>query len=73
MSRLRTAARRIGWGWGAVTLVCISVLALWLPDLNLPLGNSDDGRILARFGLQAHNFWELGPIGVRPPPHPSVP
>ena len=37
------------------------MLALWLPDLYLPLGNSDDGRILARFGLQARNFWELGP------------
>ena len=38
------------------------MLALWLPDLYLPLGNSDDGRILARFGLQARNFWELGPF-----------
>lgn len=46
-------------------LVCIGVLVLWLPDLNLPLGNSDDGRILARFGLQARNFWELGPTDSR--------
>jgi len=65
IGRLRTAAQRIGWGWGTVTLVCIGVLALWLPDLTLPLGNSDDGRILARFGLQARNFWELGPIESR--------
>ncbi len=62
LGRLRTAARRIGWGWGTVTLVCVGVLALWLPDLTLPLGNSDDGRILGLFGLQARNFWELGPI-----------
>ena len=48
-------------GWTAVGLICLTVLALWLPDLNLPLGNSDDGRILGRFGLQARNFWELGP------------
>ncbi len=64
-SALRRAARRIGWGWGTVTLVCIGVLAVWLPDLNLPLGNSDDGRILGRFGLQARNFWELGPVESR--------
>lgn len=44
-----------------MALICLAVLALWLPDLNLPLGNSDDGRILGRFGLQARNFWELGP------------
>ena len=65
LGRLRTAARRIGWGWGTVTLVCVGVLALWLPDLTLPLGNSDDGRILGLFGLQARNFWELGPIESR--------
>ena len=65
LGRLRTAAQRIGWGWGTVMLVCVGVLALWLPDLTLPLGNSDDGRILARFGLQARNFWELGPIESR--------
>ena len=62
LGRLRAAAQRIGWGWGTVTLICVGVLALWLPDLTLPLGNSDDGRILARFGLQARNFWELGPV-----------
>ena len=52
-------------GWTAVALICSAVLVLWLPDLNLPLGNSDDGRILGRFGLQARNFWELGPIQSR--------
>ena len=65
MSWFRAAAQRIGWGWGTVVLICVGVLALWLPDLNLPLGNSDDGRILARFGLQARNFWELGPMESR--------
>lgn len=40
--------------------VALVVLAVWLPDLGLPLGDSDDGRILARFGLQARNFWEQG-------------
>jgi len=41
-------------------LVALVVLVAWLPDLDLPLGDSDDGRILARFGLQARNFWEKG-------------
>ena len=42
-------------------LIALTVLAVWLTDLRLPLGDSDDGRILARFGLSARNFWELGP------------
>ncbi|MCY4425232.1 MAG: hypothetical protein OXC06_19390 [Acidimicrobiaceae bacterium] len=49
-------------GWTAVALVCVAVLVLWLPDLDLPLGNSDDGRLVGRAGLQARNFWELGPL-----------
>lgn len=53
MSRLRS-------GWTVAALLALVVLAVWLPDLNLPLGDSDDGRILARFGLQARNFWERG-------------
>ena len=52
-------------GWTVVALICLTVLLLWLPDLDLPLGNSDDGRILGRFGLQARNFWELGAIESR--------
>ena len=40
-------------------------MALWLPDLGLPLGNSDDGRILGLFGLQARNFWDLGAVDSR--------
>ncbi len=58
-----TAAKRIRpWvGWILATLVALVVLATWLPDLHMPLGDSDDGRILARFGLSARNFWELGP------------
>ena len=42
-----------------------ALLAAWLPDLDLPLGNSDDGRILGMFGLQARNFWELGVVDSR--------
>ena len=57
--------RRIGRlrsGWTGVAVLSLAVLAVWLPDLNLPLGNSDDGRILAFSGLKAHNFWDLGPL-----------
>ena len=42
--------------------ITLTVLGVWLTDLDLPLGDSDDGRILARFGLSARNFWELGPV-----------
>ena len=49
-------------GWTAVALVCLAVLAVWLPDLDLPLGNSDDGRLVGRSALHARNFWELGPL-----------
>ena len=56
---------RLASGWTVVALICLTVLALWIPDLDLPLGNSDDGRILGRFGLHARNFWELGPIESR--------
>ncbi len=45
-----------------VFLIALAVLAAWLSDLHLPLGDSDDGRILARFGMSARNFWDLGPI-----------
>lgn len=51
---------RLRSGWTAAALMAVAVLAMWLPDLNLPLGDSDDGRILARYGLQARNYWELG-------------
>lgn len=52
---------RLRSGWTACVLIALAVLVFWTPDLNLPLGDSDEGRILARFGLQARNFWELGP------------
>lgn len=52
---------RLRSGWTAAVAIAAAVLLLWLPDLNLPLGDSDDGRILARYGLQARNYWELGP------------
>ena len=53
-------ALRLWPGWTGAVLISLAVLAVWLPDLDLPLGDSDDGRILARFGLQARNFWEQG-------------
>ena len=61
----RGSLARLCSGWTVVVFVCIGVLALWAPDLNLPLGNSDDGRIFGRAGIQARNFWELGPIESR--------
>ena len=53
---------RLRSGWIAVALMSLAMLALWLPDLDLPLGNSDDGRIVAFSGLHARNFWEFGPV-----------
>ncbi|MCY3586243.1 MAG: glycosyltransferase family 39 protein [Acidimicrobiaceae bacterium] len=53
---------RLRSGWTVVVLICIGVLLLWAPDLSLPLGNSDDGRIFGRAGIQARNFWDLGPV-----------
>ena len=60
-TRPKGATGRLRSGWTAVALISLSVLALWMPDLDLPLGNSDDGRIVAFSGLKAHNFWDLGP------------
>ena len=56
---------RLFSGWTAVIAISLAVLALWAPDLDLPLGNSDDGRIFGRAGLQARNFWEMGPVESR--------
>ena len=64
-ARPRGATGRLWSGWTAVALISLAVLALWLPDLSLPLGNSDEGRILGRFGLQGRNFWDLGPVESR--------
>lgn len=65
MTTRQKLLRRLFSGWTAVIIICLAVLALWAPDLNLPLGNSDDGRIFGRAGLQARNFWELGPVESR--------
>jgi hypothetical protein len=69
VSALRAAlgflAARLSSGWTVVALIAAALLAVWLPDLGLPLGNSDDGRILGMFGLQARNFWELGTVDSR--------
>ncbi len=60
-------------GWIVASLIALTVLVAWLPDLGLPLGDSDDGRLLARFGMAARNFWELGPsesgFGARVDPY----
>ena len=68
----RAPLARLHSGWTVVLLICIGVLLLWAPDLDLPLGNSDDGRIFGRAGIQARNFWELGPadskLGARTDP-----
>ncbi|MDE0320191.1 MAG: hypothetical protein OXH86_06980 [Acidimicrobiaceae bacterium] len=56
---------RIRSGWTAAVLLTVATLAIWLPDINLPLGNSDDGRLVAFSGLHARNFWELGPVESR--------
>ena len=63
-SRLARLSRfaRLRSGWTVAVLIALAVLASWAPDLALPLGDSDEGRILARFGLQARNFWEMGPV-----------
>ena len=70
---LRPLLARAWSGWTAVVLVCLAVLVLWLPDLDLPLGNSDDGRLVGRAGLQARNIWDLGPLesdfGARTDPY----
>ena len=65
MRSLSPVLTRLRSGWTLVFLLCLCVLALWLPDLDLPLGNSDDGRIVGRFGLHGRNFWELGAIESR--------
>ncbi len=65
MLRCRERIARLCSGWTVVAVICFGVLAMWAPDLDLPLGNSDDGRIFGRAGLQAQNFWELGPLESR--------
>lgn len=52
-------------GWTAAALLTITTLAIWLPDINLPLGNSDDGRLVAFSGLHSRTFWDLGPLESR--------
>ena len=61
VDRRRGSARLIS-GWAAVALMSLAMVAVWLPDLDLPLGNSDDGRLVAFSGLHARNFWDLGPL-----------
>ncbi len=52
-------------GWAAVVLIAVTTLAIWVADINLPLGNSDDGRLVAFSGLHARNFWDLGLVESR--------
>ena len=58
----RQGLSRLRSGWVAVALMSLTMVAVWLPDLDLPLGNSDDGRLVAFSGLHARNFWDLGPL-----------
>ena len=59
---IRLLVTRLSSGWTVVALIAAALVAVWLPDLGLPFGNSDDGRILGLFGLQARNFWDLGAV-----------
>ena len=59
---IRFLATRLSSGWTVVALIAAALVAVWLRDLGLPFGNSDDGRILGLFGLQARNFWDLGVV-----------
>lgn len=64
-------------GWALVAAIVALVALTWAPALGLSLGDSHEGRILARQGLQAANFWELGPVdshlGADWSPYSSVP
>ena len=59
---IRLLATRLSSGWTVVALIAAALVAVWLPDLGLPFGNSDDGRILGLAGLHARNFWDLGAV-----------
>ena len=48
------------WLLGAMTG---ALVVSWLPQIGLPLGDSHEGRILARLGMQAANVWRLGLVG----------
>ena len=50
---------------GVWRLVTGAMLLTWLPHIGLPLGDSHEGRILARLGMQAANVWRLGLVGSR--------
>lgn len=50
------------WGWAVLLAVSLVLLATWLPHMAAPLGDSAEGRVLARFGLHVRNFWDLGPV-----------
>ena len=53
-----------GRAWVAGGLTLVGVLAVsWWEILFLPLGDSHDGRIHGRFGLQIRNLFEDGLIG----------
>lgn len=56
---------RLRNGWMAAILLPLAALAIWLPDIDLPLGNSDDGRLVAFSGLHARSFWDMGPLESR--------
>ena len=51
------------WGWVVVALIVLTTLLTWLPVIDLPLGDTNEGRILGRLAIHAQNFWEKGPAG----------
>ena len=55
--------RRFRWGPWALVAMIGALLVTWLPQIGLPLGDSHEGRILARLGMQAANVWRLGWTG----------
>lgn len=56
--------RRIKWSqrlpWFGVALLVVLIAATWLPNLDLPLGDSHHGRVLGRYGIQVRNLDSLG-------------
>jgi hypothetical protein len=52
--------RRERLGWALIALITIGVLVTWLPSVGAGLGNSHEGRILARHALNVANAQQDG-------------
>ncbi|MDF1597146.1 MAG: hypothetical protein P1T08_13790 [Acidimicrobiia bacterium] len=57
-----TARRKLPdwWGWLVASALSVVIGVSWWPGFTYPLGDSTEGRILGRLGLQVRNFWEMG-------------